>query len=64
MCAQEVRLGKAGLMAALPTRLHKDLDHYFSRTVESVTDLRDVLYKGGARLLLPVGGHRVLQGTF
>ncbi|MEW5316011.1 MAG: hypothetical protein WDW38_007404 [Sanguina aurantia] len=50
---QEVRAGKGGLASALPQRLHRDLDHYFSRTVECVTDLRDLLYKGGARLLLP-----------
>lgn len=55
---QEVRAGKGGLLCALPQRLHKDLDHYFSRTVECVTDLRDLLYKGGARLLLPVGARR------
>jgi hypothetical protein len=54
--ADEVREARAALQAGLPPRLHRELDGYLARTVDASQDLKEVVFRGGARGMLQVGG--------
>ena len=58
--AEEMRRGRSALLAALPPRLQRDVDSYFSRTVEACADVKESLFRGAARMVLhvSVGGER------
>lgn len=53
--ADTLKAAKAALLVQLGGKgLSKDVEGYFSRTVDAAQDLRDAIYKGGAKQLLSV----------
>lgn len=50
--ADELKAGRNALMQFLPPRIHRDVDNYFTRTVDATQDFKACIYRGGARALL------------
>ena len=65
--ADQLKEGKAALVACLPPATAREAEAYFSPrgTVEAARDLRDTLFRGAARKLLAVsrGGRTGLVGV-
>jgi hypothetical protein len=55
--ADSLKAAKPALLAQLgPAGMSKEVEGYFSRTVDAALDLRDAIDRGGARQLLAVSG--------
>jgi hypothetical protein len=53
--ADTLKAAKAALLAQLGSAgMSKEVEGYFSRTVDAALDLRDAIYRGGAKQLLAV----------
>ncbi len=53
--ADELKAARADLAAALTPKGARELEGYLARTVDASLDLRETIFRGGARLLLQVG---------
>lgn len=59
--ADSLKAAKPALLAQLGAAgMAKEVEGYFSRTVDAALDLRDAIYRGGARQLLSVRRPRCL----
>jgi hypothetical protein len=55
LLADALKAAKPGLLQLLKgAGLSKEVDAYYSRTVDAAADLRDAIYLGAAKRLLPV----------
>lgn len=55
LLADTLKTAKAALLQSLKAAgLTKEVDGYFSRTVDAAADLREAIYLGAAKRLLPV----------
>lgn len=57
LLAEALKAAKPGLLQLLQgAGLAKEVEAYFSRTVDAAADLKEAVYMGAARRLLPVRG--------
>lgn len=61
--ADAMKAARPGLLAQLGAGMAKEVDSYFARTVDTAQDLRDAIYRGGAKQLLMVGHLHRLHGS-
>lgn len=61
--ADALKAAKSGLLAVLGAGMAKDVDNYFARTVDTAQDLRDAIYRGGAKQLLSVSPQPAARGA-
>jgi hypothetical protein len=53
--ADTLKAAKAALLAQLGSAgISKEVEGYFARTIDAALDLRDAIYRGGAKQLLAV----------
>lgn len=53
--ADALKAARPGLLGQLGSGMAQEVDSYFARTVDTTQDLRDAMYRGGAKQLLMVG---------